>query len=127
MVRRKRAIERGIDVAAPPRKLWASVCFLLAVGASVAGQSALAASEETYPREQGQEHIGGKCTHDDAQVAGGTIVGAGGQVVAGGGGTGAGCDTFYAYEVRVGAPTVARPWTEPALYLNPGGTVRGLR
>jgi hypothetical protein len=112
-------------MSAPAARVFAVACSLL-TAAVAAPAFAAPGSDDSYPRQRRQEHIGGKCSHDDTQVAGGTIVGAGGQVVAGGGGTGVGCDTFYAYEVRAGEPTLARPWTEPALYLNPGGTVRGL-
>jgi hypothetical protein len=107
-------------MSAPRAKAFVAACSLFFVAP---GTPAAFGSEESYPREQGQEHVGGRCTPQDAQVAGGTIVGVGGQVVAGGGGTGVGCDTFYAYEVRSGEPTVARPWTEPAVYLNPGRMV----
>lgn len=75
---------------------------------------------DAYPHLTGQEHVGGRCTPDDVAVAGGTVVGAGGQVVAGGGGTGVGCDTFWAYELRSGEPTTREPFVEPATYLNPG-------
>ena len=79
---------------------------------------------DAYPHLTGQEHVGGRCTPDDAAVAGGTIVGVGGQVVAGGGGTGVGCDTFWAYELRSGELTTHKPFVEPAVYLNPGGASR---
>ena len=75
---------------------------------------------DAYPHLIGQEHVGSRCTPDDAALAGGTIVGVGGQVVAGGGGTGVGCDTFWAYELRTGEPTTRQPFAEPAVYLNPG-------
>lgn len=110
----------GSNVAAPRGKRCASVCSVLL---GTLGVVAVAPAEGAYPRRQGQEHFGGECTPYDTMIAGGTIVGIGGQVVAGGGGTGVGCDTFYAYEVRVGQPAVARPWTEPGVYLNPGRTV----
>jgi hypothetical protein len=84
---------------------------------------ATSVSEETHLEQRGQEHVGPRCTPEDIQVAGGTIVGVGGQVVAGGGGSGADCDTFYAYEVRTGKPEVAVPWAEPGIYINPGGAV----
>lgn len=61
-----------------------------------------------------------RCTPDDVALAGGTIVGVGGQVVAGGGGTGVGCDTFWAYELRTGEPGTRQPFAEPAIYVNPG-------
>ena len=94
---------------------------LLPVGTTAAG--AAPGERDAYPHLTGQEHVGGKCTPDDVAVAGGTIVGVGGQVVAGGGGTGAGCDTFWAYELRSGEPSTRRPYAfvEPAIYLNPGG------
>ncbi len=73
-----------------------------------------------YPQISDQQHLGGRCAPGSTEVAGGTIVGIGGQVVAGGGGTGVGCDTFYAYEVRSGRPGVAEPFVEPGWYVNPG-------
>jgi hypothetical protein len=76
---------------------------------------------DAYPHLIGQEHVGSRCTPDDTALAGGTIVGVGGQVVAGGGGTGVGCDTFWAYELRTGEPTPRQPFAEPAVYVNPGG------
>jgi hypothetical protein len=75
---------------------------------------------DAYPHLIGQEHVGGRCTPDDIEVAGGTIVGAGGQVVAGGGGTGVGCDTFYAYELRSGEPKTSKPFLEPGIYVDSG-------
>jgi hypothetical protein len=92
----------------------------VAAGQLVAVMFAGPASGQAYHREAGQEHYGRRCSHQDTQVAGGTIVGVGGQVIAGGGGTGVGCDTFYAYEVRAGEPKAVVPWTEPGIYLNPG-------
>lgn len=74
-----------------------------------------------YPHLMGQEHVGGRCTPEDTALAGGTIIGVGGQVVAGGGGTGVGCDTFWAYELRTGEPSPRQPFAEPAIYVNPGG------
>ncbi|HKY77621.1 MAG TPA: hypothetical protein VJS45_15915 [Acidimicrobiia bacterium] len=67
-----------------------------------------------------QKHVGRRCTHEDIVVAGGTIVGVGGQVVAGGGGTGVGCDTFIAYEFRSGQPSGRQPFVEPGYTLRPG-------
>jgi hypothetical protein len=81
---------------------------------------AAAGERDAYPHLIGQEHVGSRCSPDDAALAGGTIVGVGGQVVAGGGGTGVGCDTFWAYELRTGEPTTRHPFAEPAVYLNPG-------
>ena len=104
-----------------PPAVVATACSLLSV--AVFALPAAAGSDDLYPHQRGQEHVDHRCSHDDTQVAGGTIVGIGGQVVAGGGGSGVGCDTFYAYEVRTGEPTTARPWMEPGLYLNPGGVV----
>ena len=109
-------------MSAPRARAFAVASSLLIV---VFGPPAIAASaeDETYPRQRGQEHVGGRCTPRDTQVAGGTIIGAGGQVVAGGGGSGVGCDTFYAYELRTGEPKTATPWAEPAVYINPGATL----
>lgn len=73
-----------------------------------------------YPHLIGQEHIGRRCTYHDTMVAAGTIVGVGGQVVAGGGGTGVGCDTFYAYEIRSGEPSGRQPFVDPGYTLRPG-------
>lgn len=75
--------------------------------------------EGPYPHLIDQQHIGRRCTHDDIVVAAGTVVGVGGQVVAGGGGTGVGCDTFYAYEVRTGEPSNHAPFVEPGYTLRP--------
>jgi len=104
-------------------RLWALVAassLFIVMG----GPPAMAtSSEDTHLEQRDQKHIGTRCTYEDTQVAGGTIVGAGGQVVAGGGGSGVGCDTFYAYEVRTGDPKVAVPWAEPGIYVNPGGAV----
>jgi uncharacterized membrane protein YedE/YeeE len=72
-----------------------------------------------YPHVIDQTHIGRRCTHEDIVVAGGTIVGVGGQVVAGGGGTGVGCDTFVAYEFRSGQPSSRQPFVEPGYTLRP--------
>ena len=93
------------------------------ISARGSGATLIAAPGErdAYPHLTGQEHVGGRCTPDDVAVAGGTVVGVGGQVVAGGGGTGVGCDTFWAYELRSGEPTTHNPFVEPAVYLNPGG------
>jgi hypothetical protein len=86
-----------------------------------APETALAAQVEEgrYPHLIEQRHIGRRCTHEDIVVAGGTVVGAGGQVVAGGGGTGVGCDTFYAYELRAGEPSSRQPFVEPGYTLRP--------
>ena len=89
-------------------------------GGSVPTSVAAPGERDAYPHLIGQEHVGNRCTPDDVALAGGTIVGAGGQVVAGGGGTGVGCDTFWAYELRTGEPTTRQPFAEPAIYLNPG-------
>jgi hypothetical protein len=109
-------------MSAPPARAFAIACSLFI---AALGPPAVAASsgDGAYSSQRGQEHVGARCTPQDTQVAGGTILGIGGQVVAGGGGTGAGCDTFYAYEVRTGEPKTTTPWAEPAVYLNPGGTV----
>ena len=109
-------------MSASRARAFAVACSLLSVALG-APATAAPGSEDGYPRQQGQEHVGDRCTHRDLQVAGGTIVGVGGQVVAGGGGSGVGCDTFYAYEVRTGEPKAAVPWTEPAVYVNPGATL----
>ena len=96
------------------------------VGASPRTAVAATSAANGYPHLIGQEHVGGTCTPDDAVIAGGTIVGLGGQVVAAGGGTGVGCDTFYAYEFRTGAPRIIKPFVEPGLYLNPGRTAKAV-
>ncbi len=85
---------------------------------------AVATDESVYPHLIGQEHIGRRCTYRDTMVAGGTIVGVGGQVVAGGGGTGVGCDTFYAYEIRSGEPSGRHPFIDPGYTLRPGAPAR---
>ena len=87
---------------------------------SAASLIAAPGERDAYPHLTGQEHVGARCTPADVAVAGGTIVGVGGQVVAGGGGTGVGCDTFWAYELRSGEPRTREPFVEPAIYLNPG-------
>lgn len=108
------------------------VAFLVGVALALVSAGALTHSPATtpmaapgerdaYPHLIGQEHVGSRCTPDDVALAGGTIVGVGGQVVAGGGGTGVGCDTFWAYELRTGEPTTRQPFAEPAIYVNPGG------
>jgi hypothetical protein len=79
-----------------------------------------ASASGAYPHLIDQEHFGRRCTHEDTVIAGGTIVGVGGQVVAGGGGTGVGCDTFYAYELRSGEPSSRQPFVEPGYTLRPG-------
>jgi hypothetical protein len=107
---------------APPARVFA-VAFSLFFAALGPPAVAAPGGDGAYPSQREQQHVGARCTPDDTQVAGGTIIGLGGQVVAGGGGTGAGCDTFYAYEVRTGEPKTATPWAEPAIYLNPGGAV----
>jgi len=103
-----------------PSKVLAAVAPLLVV----AGLGAPPAGAAGYPRINGQHHLGRGCTVDDAQVAGGTIVMAAGEEAAAGGGTGAGCDTFVAYELHPGAPAAAGPALEPGLYLSPGGLAR---
>ena len=96
-----------------------------AVGASGLGaaapETALAVQGDqgAYPHLIDQKHIGRRCTYEDIVVAGGTIVGIGGQVVAGGGGTGVGCDTFVAYELRSGQPSDRQPFVEPGYTLRP--------
>lgn len=100
---------------------------VVATAFSVAGPgTALAAPADRgpYPHLIDQKHIGRRCTHEDIVVAGGTIVGVGGQVVAGGGGTGVGCDSFVAYEFRSGAPSGRRPFVEPGYTLRPGPAAR---
>lgn len=77
------------------------------------------ASASAYPHLIDQEHIGRRCTHEDTMIAGGTIVGIGGQVIAGGGGTGVGCDTFVAYEFRSGQLSGRQPFVEPGYTLRP--------
>jgi hypothetical protein len=95
------------------------------VGASGLGVAApgtalaMQGDQGAYPHLIDQKHIGRRCTHEDIVVAGGTIVGVGGQVVAGGGGTGVGCDTFYAYEFRSGQPSSRQPFVEPGYTLRP--------
>ena len=69
------------------------VVFALVSGPGVfAPGMALAAQADqgAYPHLIDQKHVGRRCTHEDIVVAGGTIVGVGGQVVAGGGGSGVG-------------------------------------
>jgi hypothetical protein len=78
-----------------------------------------------YPHLIGQEHIGRQCRYDETVIAGGTIVGVGGQVVAAGGGTGIGCDIFYAYELRSGEPSSRQPFVEPGYTLRPGAPAGG--
>jgi hypothetical protein len=102
------------------------VAFALVAGAALVGRPAatlMAAPDERdgYPHLMGQEHVGNRCTPEDTALAGGTIIGVGGQVVAGGGGTGVGSDTFWAYELRTGEPSPRQPFAEPAIYVNPGG------
>lgn len=95
------------------------------LGVAAPGTALAAPSDQgAYPHLIDQTHIGRRCTHEDIVVAGGTIVGFGGQVVAGGGGTGVGCDTFIAYEFRSGAPSDRQPFVEPGYTLRPGPTVR---
>jgi hypothetical protein len=97
------------------------VVFALVVVGVAAPEPALAAQRDQggYPHLVDQKHIGRRCTHEDIVVAGGTVVGVGGQVVAGGGGTGVGCDTFYAYEFRSGEPSSHQPFIEPGYTLRP--------
>ena len=108
-----------------------ALVVLEVVACAVAGASGLGAAaprtavalhgdQSSYPHLIDQQHIGRRCTYEDTLVAGGTIVGVGGQVVAGGGGTGVGCDTFYAYEIRSGAPSSRQPFVEPGYTLRPG-------
>ncbi|MEW6472403.1 MAG: hypothetical protein AB1679_09030 [Actinomycetota bacterium] len=106
-------------VAVGPTAAAASTVDQPSSGMSVAAPG----NGESYLHKRGHEQVGRRCTPRDAEVAGGTIVGAGGQVVAGGGGTGVGCETFYAYEVRTGEPQTAVPWAEPSIYLRPGGSI----
>ena len=108
-----------------------ALVVLEVVACAVAGASGLGAAgpgtalavqgdQSSYPHLIDQQHIGRRCTHEDTMVAAGTIVGLGGQVVAGGGGTGVGCDTFYAYEIRGGDPSGRKPFVEPGYTLRPG-------
>ena len=98
-----------------------------ASGLGVAATRTLLAEADrgAYPHVIGQEHHGRRCTHDDIVIAGGTIVGIGGQVVAGGGGTGVGCDTFVAYEVRPGEASTRQPFVEPGYTLRPRPSAPG--
>ena len=98
-------------------KLLALIPPLLMLGFGV---RPAAASE--YPRINGQHHTGRRCTLEDPQVAGGTIVMVAGEEAAAGGGTGAACDTFVAYEFHPGQPQVDGPYVEPGLYLHRGGS-----
>jgi hypothetical protein len=106
------------------------VVVVALVGASGLGVAApgtalaMQGDQGAYPHLIDQKHIGRRCTHEDIVVAGGTIVGLGGQVVAGGGGTGVGCDTFVAYEFRSGAPSSRQPFVEPGYTLRPGPAVQ---
>jgi hypothetical protein len=98
------------------------VVFALVVGLVLAAPEkafAVQGDQGGYPHLVDQKHIGRRCTHEDIVVAGGTIVGVGGQVVAGGGGTGVGCDTFFAYEFRSGQPSSRQPFVEPGYTLRP--------
>jgi hypothetical protein len=98
------------------------VVVALVVGLVLAApETALAVQGDQggYPHVIDQKHIGRRCTHEDIVVAGGTIVGVGGQVIAGGGGTGVGCDSFYAYEFRSGQPSSRQPFVEPGYTLRP--------
>ena len=91
-----------------------------ALGAAAPGTAlAMQGDQGAYPHLIDQQHFGRRCRHDDVVVAGGTIVGLGGQVVAGGGGTGVGCDTFVAYEFRSGEPSGRQPFVEPGYTLRP--------
>jgi hypothetical protein len=129
--------ERGKSVAGSrPRVVVFALVLFEVVTCAVASASGLGVASPgtplaaggdpgAYPHFIGQEHIGRRCTYDDTMVAGGTIVGVGGQVVAGGGGTGIGCDTFYAYEFRSGEPSSRQPFVEPGYTLRPGGVARG--
>ena len=101
---------------------WRVVFCALVVVEVIAPGTALAVQSDRggYPHLIDQQHIGRRCTYEDTVVAGGTIVGIGGQVVAGGGGTGVGCDTFYAYELRSGEPSSHQPFVEPGYTLRPG-------
>ncbi len=99
----------------------AVVALVLAPGVFAPGIALAAQGDHgAYPHLIAQKHVGRRCTHEDIVVAGGTIVGVGGQVVAGGGGTGVGCDTFYAYELRPGRPSDRQPFVEPGYTLRPG-------
>jgi hypothetical protein len=102
-------------VAAFRPRLLAAVAPLL-----LAGFGWLVAGATEYPRLNGQHHLGRPCTLDDPQVAGGAIVSAAGEEVAAGGGTGAGCDSFGAYELHTGRPTAGGPSVQPGVYLYPG-------
>ena len=98
---------------------WRAVVFALVLF-EVLACAAASASDSAYPHLIDQEHFGRRCTHEDTMIAAGTIVGVGGQVAAGGGGTGVGCDTSYAYEVRSGEPSSRQPFVEPGYTLRPG-------
>ena len=78
------------------------------------------ADRDGSPEVRDQRFFGNRCTRRSTEVAGGTIVGAGGQAIAAGAGTGIDCGTFYAYEVRPGQPTLVLPYVEPGVFLNPG-------
>jgi hypothetical protein len=125
-------------VAGVRAKILTAVGLLLLVGAGllvvaafptvVTGSSeafkAARTTRDGYPETRDQKFVGDRCTRSSTEVAGGTIVSAGGQTAAGGAGTGNGCGTFYAYELRGGRPTIVRPYVEPGLFLNPGDLVQ---
>ena len=101
------------------RKVLVVVAPLLLAGVGASGAATATATTE-YPRINGQHHVGRGCTLDDPQVAGGTIVTVAGEEAGAGGGTGAGCDSFVAYELHAGEPVVDGPALEPGVYLHPG-------
>jgi hypothetical protein len=120
------------------RVAFFALVVLEVVACAVAGASGLGAAgpgtalavqgeSGAYPHLIDQQHIGRRCTHEDTVVAGGTIVGVGGQVLAGGGGSGVGCDTFIAYEFRSGEPSGRQPFVEPGYTLRPGPAGESLR
>ena len=119
------------------RVVAVALVVFVVVACVVAGASGLGAAgpgaalavqvdQGGYPHLIDQKHIGRRCTHEDIVVAGGTIVGFGGQVVAGGGGSGIGCDTFVAYEFRPGEPSSRQPFVEPGYTLRPGPAAQEL-
>ena len=91
--------------------------------AESSGMHGALADRDGSPEVRDQKFFGNRCTRRSTEVAGGTIVGAGGQAVAAGAGTGIGCGTFYAYELRPGQPTLVLPYVEPGVFLNPGEEV----
>jgi len=111
----------GVGALALFEMVAGAVMSASGLGLASPGAPLAAGRDETaYPHLIGQEHVGRRCTHQDTMVAAGTIVGVGGQVVAGGGGTGVGCDTFYAYEIRSGQPSGRQPFVDPGYTLRPG-------